>query len=348
MKSKRFLCILVTFAACGPASAADIRMTNANQVPKLSQNQNFADLMNPRPTDLMLNNNALTYQQLPTAGGNNINDPHAQVDTSRVRAADGFPSQIFVAGNTNLLGYRPFRNGDLTDINGGAFHCSPTSAAMIMQFWAARMNMAALGQVNPETVVQYIDSVANAMDTNDQNPNLNNTDATAHFGTVVGDIANGMNAFAQGRVNGIRLRAAAAAAFNADDYRRAINANRPVLVSFRERGALLGHSVVGIGYSTMTDAASRLTGLFVRDPSTNNNEDAMGLPNAAQFIPFARADGFRPNSEGDMYVSTSNGSLLEDAVMYDFEVVPEPASAALLLTALCGLGLQKVRRRRIL
>jgi hypothetical protein len=344
MKLKYWLFTLAAMLPYAAAKGVDVRMLNVAQVPKINQAQNFANLMNPRGTDLAINNNQLTYQQLPTAGGANLGDTHAQVDPNRVRIADGRPAQIFTGVNSDLLGYRQFRNGDLADINGGAFHCSPTSAAMIMQYWAARMNMPALGQGNQETVVQYIDAIANAMDTNDQNANVNNNDQSGHFGTLVANISDGMNAFAGARVNGIQMRAAAPAAFDANTYRRLIDNNQPVLVSFREQGTLLGHSVVGIGYATNGNAAGPLTGLFIRDPATNNNEDSMRLPNGAQIIPFNRGDGFRNNTEYDIYISTSDAFLLEDAVMYDFEVVPEPRTIAFLAIGICGIA--SARRKR--
>jgi hypothetical protein len=112
MRLRLLLFSVISAASCTEVHAANFVMMDAGDVPHINQAQNFADLMNPRGTDLSINNNQLMYMQLPIAGGNALGALHAQIDPNRVRAADQRPAQFFVDQNSQLGGYRQFRDNE--------------------------------------------------------------------------------------------------------------------------------------------------------------------------------------------------------------------------------------------
>ena len=113
--------------------------------------------------------------------------------------------------------------------------------------------------------------------------------------------------------------AGATKAFDKDDYKAEIDANRPVFLIASNPGAGMMHGVAGIGYNT--NVAGQVVSLIVRDPASANAEDTIGLPVASINVPVTmnRRGGVRYNTEGDVSITTFDSDL-EDAVMLTLSV----------------------------
>lgn len=146
---------------------------------------------------------------------------------------------------------KPGGAGDSLDwdkIVKGNYHCSPTTGAMVLIYWAKEKAKPNLLQGLPAGAageVMLISKLAQAFDTNDQNTAKNKDDHHGFFGTWGADTQAGITEY--GTSVGVPLTVEVRA-FDFAKYKTAIDKDQPVILVFRNPGSKIGHVVVGYGY----------------------------------------------------------------------------------------------------
>lgn len=221
---------VVAFALCtasGNAAVYDIRAWAQRGMDK------YAAQYAGNPTDLFgrRDNQRLTYSDLVPRGRrgevvfrDNVAYDRHHPNTSRNRLP---------------AAYRNFTQADYTAIVNGDWHCSPTSAAMIHNYWHR----------NRLDEVSTISAFARDFDTNDVNAMMNRADHEMHYGTYIKDISPGVRLYAPGSTWGgpyrstqYNFRGGATPTYPSDSRLQALmgelRAGRPFLVD------IPGHTMV--------------------------------------------------------------------------------------------------------
>lgn len=327
------LCVLL--AAAGAARAVMVTISDPQNLPHYQQLQNFGNIYATKTSDVVLGNVAVAYPNLATAMAGNF-----QVVT-RVNETMPKTNGNWRAGQlpSREECVRDFTANDFMAMTNGAFHCYPTVAAMLMQYWSTKKDAYNVLGIGNRNEVDYIDVFAEAMDTNDQNPALN-ANRVGHFGTFNTDLTSGLRSFARNEGLSVILKLDD---YDFDKYKRQINNDRPVMIIARNPGESkvpLFHGVVGYGFDSETRE------LIVRDPAQNQPsttvQDPVGIGNI-QGLRGANG-GVRFEGEGDFEVTTFDPlDSLIDAAMLTLVVVPEPSSC---LLGLLGALMAAPRRCR--
>lgn len=259
--AKFVICVLVVMCS-GFVSGCKKTIQNPNSLPAMHQKHDFTDVYRGRDTDVelagppptrikydqldddqavgvamrggvFLNHYAYGFERDPVTGDRQLGEP---ADPDDPRPFHGLP------GHTG-------DSKDWDTITDGSNHCSPTVAAMVLSYWAAEKGKAGLvgglpGGAGAE--VELIKRLAEYLDTNDQNPGMNNGDKLGHYGTFANDQIAGIPAYA--RANGGYNFTVTPHPFDFDQYKQTIKNSNPVIISFRNPGSKIGHVVVGYGY----------------------------------------------------------------------------------------------------
>jgi len=239
-----------------------VTIKNPDSLPALKQQQDFSADYAGRNTDVMQGTppKSVPYDKLdadvavglPMVGGvkqkywafgfaslpngdKNIVEPDPSNPDDPVRAFHGKPKG---AGDSS----------DWDAIVNGREHCAPTTAAMVLTYWAKEkgktklLNGLAGGAAGQH---QLISKLAEADDTNDQNPSKNSNDNHGHFATFGKDARSGISEFASSAGETLT---SSVEAFDFDKYKASIKRDEPVILFFRNPGKKIGHVVVGYGY----------------------------------------------------------------------------------------------------
>jgi GEVED domain len=228
------------------ASAAGIVIFTEDKVPRWSQRHDFRNVYNGLASDIpnQAGNGFLTYDQIAA-------DPRTAYHHNAMNVPNGILSANPTAMNTPFVANHYFRAGPPTaGLAGGQFHCAPTATAIWVD-WARQTKLKRLD--NPGAEKTAIEFFADRMDTNDQNPNLNQGNNQIFIGTRRGDNYNAINSFIQNSSIFYTFTALTYVPFNTEGYHNIINRGHAVRVYYT--GPSIGHVVVGLGYDDDTNEA---------------------------------------------------------------------------------------------
>ena len=261
-------------------SAQPTYVDRSNSLPRWSQHQNFAPMYQVRPTDILDGGTPVAYQNLPPVE-NLIVNPDS-------------PDEWYVEPQPwPEPDMRDFANSDLDDIQSGDFHCSPTAAAMVIQYWATVRGFSAVGKPAGYPVANYIFDISWHMDTNDVNPYIRSGDEKGHFATFLDRVNLGMKSYVGVRTSSY-IVTSTTVGWNEAVYENEIENNRPVIINLHSTLTNMGHSVVGIGFDT--------DNIYIVDPDVGTDYSHYRTDYRTTFN-LGRKGGYRTNSFGDIKIT---------------------------------------------
>ena len=285
-----FTILIVVIQQSGSAAATLI--DKDRDLPTFTQKHNFYDYYWLEMTDIR----GKPYDELPSLD-NLIVNPNP---TDECEWYEKTPST-----------HPRFTQAHLNGITDGTYHCAPTVAAMILDYWAKTRGFAKKVGKGSLSQADYIFAIASWMDTNDYHTKIRGGDSKGHFATFNSQIEVGYRKYVEAEdktapTRGRKLRVTCKLTnWNLAAYKKEIDANRPVHLIITG-GAGIGHSVVGFGYDNVTNE------IIYRDPNdSRNTAKRMGFTNIHKAVNFnlasAKKTGVRTNSAGD--ITITEGSI---------------------------------------